>query len=187
MTLYLWKAPVVDDPDEAARLIDAWDERGDVSVFQPSDDIAMVAEELVRRFPHADDGPWGDGPPEPTDRVLFLSIRWGADNAVLDAIAELAHTYELVLYDPQGPDVSVPGDPLVAEPPSPPKLTDYLWLVPMAAAAVGVFWLGWWIDVPVLGWILMIVGGFFITVILFLIGIFIFGPKDDARLPPFGA
>jgi hypothetical protein len=30
-----------------------------------------------------------------------------------------------------------------------------------------------------LNWVLMIVGGFFFSVILFLLGIFIFDPKDD--------
>jgi hypothetical protein len=47
----------------------------------------------------------------------------------------------------------------------------------MGLAAAGVFVLGWWIQVPVLGAILMIVGGFFVTVIAFLLGILIFRPE----------
>ena len=51
----------------------------------------------------------------------------------------------------------------------------------MELAAAGVFLLGWRIDVPVLDWILMITGGFFFSVVVFLLGILLFGPKDEAR------
>jgi hypothetical protein len=43
-----------------------------------------------------------------------------------------------------------------------------------------VFWLGWWIDVPILGWLLMIVGGFFFSVVVFLFYILLFDSKDDS-------
>ena len=52
MTLFLWKAPVVDDPDEAKRLTEAWNESEDDSAFEPSEDIAKVADELRRRWPY---------------------------------------------------------------------------------------------------------------------------------------
>jgi hypothetical protein len=180
MTLILWKAPVVDDPDEAAELLRTFD-LGDESVFQPSSALATVAEELLRRFPDADDGPWTDGPPESSGRLLVLGIRWHADDAVTDAVAELARQHELVLYDPQGPAVYLPSDPVDPGPVEPPSLRDHLWIVLIGLAAAGVFWLGWWIDVPVLEWILMLVGGFFVTVVLFLLYIFIFEPKEEAR------
>ena len=181
MTLYLWKAPVVDDPDEAQRLLLPFEERDDVSAFEPSADVARVADELLRRFPDAEAGPWADGPPEPGDRLLVLSIRWGADNAVIDAIVELAHKHELVLYDPQGPDVGVPADPAHIGPVPQPSLLDHLKVVLMGVAAAGVFMLGWWVDVPVLNWILMISGGFFFSVVLFLLGAMLFGPTDEKR------
>ena len=76
MTLYLWKAPVIDDPDEAVRLIDEYDERRDDSAFEPSADIRKVAEELLRRFPDEGDGQWADGPPEATDRLLSRLRGW---------------------------------------------------------------------------------------------------------------
>src|SRR5687768_2356326 len=100
MTLILWKAPVVADLEEAELLVRPFYDRGDDSAFQSSGDLATVANELLRRFPDADGGPWADSPPEPSDRLLFLSIRWGADGAVIDAIVELARAHELVLYDP---------------------------------------------------------------------------------------
>ena len=108
----------------------------------------------------------------------MLGIRWGADNAVIDAITELARKHDLIVYDPQGPDVHLPDEPIDDTPISPPSATDILKFVPMAFIAAGIFLLGWWIDVPVINWILMIVGGFFFTVVLFLLGILIFARKD---------
>ena len=66
-------------------------------------------------------------------------------------------------------------------PTPPPAFGDYLTVVLIGLASAGVFWLGWRIEVPVLDWILMIVGGFFVSVVVFLLGIFMFGPKEDAR------
>ena len=88
MTLFLWKAPVVDDPDEAERLLQPFNDRSDDSAFQPDAALVEVSNELLRRFPDADDGPWADSPPEPNDRLVLLSLRWGADKAVIDAIEE---------------------------------------------------------------------------------------------------
>ena len=36
MTLILWKAPVLDDPDDAKSLLEPWYERDDDSAFAPS-------------------------------------------------------------------------------------------------------------------------------------------------------
>ena len=176
MTLYLWKTPVTDDPDEAARLIDERDERGDDSAFAPSADIPKVAEELLRRFPDEGAGPWADGPPEASDRLLYITLRWSADSAVLHAIDELAEAYGLVVYNPQGPDVGIPTD---SEPESPPGLLDHLKVAGIGLTGASIFALGWWIDVPVLEWILMIVGGFVASVALFIEFMFFFGPKED--------
>jgi hypothetical protein len=181
MTLVLWKAPLVDDEDEAKRLLEPYYEREDDSAFEPSADIAAVSTELLRRYPYAEDGPWADFPHEQTERLLLLSIRWSADDAVLDAIEQLAREHELVLYDPQGPHVQLPTDPIDSGPTPPPRFRDYLAFVLIGLAAAGVFWLGWRIDVPVLDWILMIIGGFGVSVVVFLLAILLFGPKDDAR------
>jgi hypothetical protein len=178
MTLILWKAPLVDDSDAAKRLLQPYHERGDDSAFEPSPDLARMADELRERFPEGEDSPWASFPPDQTDRILVLDIRWAADNDVVDEIAELAQDYGLVLYDPQGPDITLPGQPVEPAPPERIRLVDYLKIVPIGLAAAGVFWLGWWIDVPVLNWILMIVGGFFLSVILFLFWVFLFPPKD---------
>lgn len=182
MTLILWKAPLVDDEDEAKRLLEPYYEREDDSAFESSADIAKLSDELLRRFPWAEDGPWADFPHEQTERLLLLSIRWSADNAVLDAIEQLAREHELVLYDPQGPTLHLPTDPIEDTGPTPPPgFRDYLIVVLIGLAAAGVFWLGWWIDVPVIEWLLMIVGGFGVSVVLFLLYILVFEPKRAAQ------
>ena len=186
MTLILWKAPVVADSDRAEALLKPYYEREDDSAFESSEDIATVSAELLRRFPRADTGPWADFPPEQTDRLLLLSISWSADPAFLDAVEELAREYDLVLYDPQGPDIVVPGDP--SPTPDDPSLAGrvlaYVKILLIGLVSAAVFWLGWRIEVPVLNWILMIVGGFFVSVVLFLLGILLFGPRTDSGSQP---
>ena len=183
--LFLWKAPVVDDADEAARLLKPYYDREDDSAFQPSAAVATVSNELLRRFPDARGGPW-EAAPYQTDRLLAVTVWDGADtaDAVIDAIFELAREHELVVYDPQGPDVQLPGDP-VPGPTPPVRLVDRLKMVLMGLAVglagAGVFWLGWRIDVPVLDWVLMIVGGFFVSVVVFLLWVLMFGPKEEKR------
>src|SRR5215217_5995452 len=164
MTLLLWKAPIVNDATEAEALLKPYYDHGDESAFEVSSDVNEVSRELLRRFPERDDGPWGDSAPDEAERILYLNIRWGADDAVLDAIEELAREHELVLYDPQGPDVHVPGEVIEPTPNPPPRLVDYLQILLMGVAALGLIWLGWRIDVPVLSWLLMIIGAFFVAV-----------------------
>jgi len=145
MDLYLWKAPVTDDPDEAGALLDRH-LGGDETVFTPDPAIAAVAAELDRLYPwrwlsneetvaamseeerrrytpedlkqvrHIEGGePWSDLPFDQSDRLLILGIRWGTDNEVLDHIVRLGREHDLVIYDPQGPSVYLPDDPEEAE------------------------------------------------------------------------
>ena len=179
ITLILWKAPVLDHPDEAVRLLEPYYERRDDSAFEPSLGLAKVSNELRRRFPNVEKGPWAeDLPPKEVDRLLLLTIRRSADVAVLDEIVELARENDLVVYDPQGPSFYLPFPVPTGPIPPLPRTTarEYLKVIVMGVVAAGVFLLGWWIQVPVLNWILMIAGGFFFTVILFLFGILIVRP-----------
>ena len=79
MTLILWKAPVVDDPDEAEKLLGAWYETGDDSGFESSEDIARLASELRSRWPDEyesdppQDCPWADMPFDQTERLWPLT------------------------------------------------------------------------------------------------------------------
>ena len=179
MTLLLWKAPLVEDATEAEALLKPYYDHGDESAFEPSPDVATVARELLRRFPDGEDSPWGDAAVEESDRLLYLNIRWSASDDFMDAITDLAREHELVLYDPQGPDVHLPNEPIDNTPVPEPSLGDRLKILPLAIPAAALVWFGWWIDVPVLGWLLMIVGAFFFTVVIFVFKVTGDDPEDE--------
>ena len=177
MTLILWKAPVVDDPDDAKALLETWYETGDDSAFEPSDDLAKVYELLLQNYPmdwEKGADPWADGP-DNTGRLLVLSIRWGAQSRILADIAVLAKKYELVLYDPQGPDVFLPSDPLDAGPVPPPTLWEWFKGFAIAAALVGITYAAWQIPNAWVRWPAVIVAGFFAAAGLFVVGAMIAG------------
>lgn len=177
MTLILWKTPVVDDEDEAQALLEPWYETGDDSAFEPSDDLAAVHDLLLRDFPlDGQDGgsPWADGP-ENTGRLLVLSVRWSADNRLLAAIPVLAKKYELVLYDPQGPDVFLPSDAL--EPGAVDLPTPWEWFKGFAIPVVliALTYAAWQIPWGWLRWPAVIVTGFVAAAGLFVFFLMIAG------------
>jgi hypothetical protein len=198
MDLYLWKAPVIDDPDEARALIDRYFDNDEKGVFEPSPAIAALAEELRRLYPiryvpgeelvagmseeersqyteeglsqlreagsytQDEDGPWADLPLHQREELLALNIRWSADNAVLDRIVELAKAHDLVIYDPQGPDVYRAVDAGEAQADEKPTAKDFLSVMllflPIAGATLAAWWFipwGW------LRWPLVAIGIFF--------------------------
>ena len=174
MDLYLCKAPVTDDPDEAAALIDRYFDDRDETVFEPSGDIAAAAAKLRVRYSDDptdiadDDCPWSSLPFEQTDRLLVLNIRWGADNAVLDYIVELGREHDLVIYDPQGPSVYLPSDPVDQEPVLPPTFTDHFKIWGMALGFVALTYGAWQIPWGWLRWPAVIVAGF-LTISSFIV------------------
>jgi hypothetical protein len=172
MTVVLWKAPVVHDPDGAEALLEPYYEREDESAFAPSADLVRMSAELFRRYPDddAEERPWAD-PPSTSDRVVMLHIRWGADGAVLDTILELALKYELVFYDPQGPDIHCPPwDRDDSEPePESPSLGEYARVLGIGAIGVILVLAAWIVSIPVLSWIVMAVGGFVAVVAAFFL------------------
>lgn len=179
MTLILWKAPVVDDADEAKRLLRPWLDHEDTSRFEPSPDVTGVYQRLREKYPDdpspesdlEDKCPWADTPIRASDRLLVLDIRWSADPQVLDDITALARLHGLVLYDPQGPDLHLPTDPIeeLAEAPA-PRLLDWLHAVGLALLLIGLTYAAtlipfWW-----LRWPAMLVFGFFAAAAIFLVG-----------------
>ena len=165
MDLYLWKAPVIDDPDKAGALLDRFYEQGERSVFQPSEDIVRALENIRQRYPddpESDDVPWSSWPIEGSDRLIALNIRWSVDNEMLDTIIAIAAEHDLVVYDPQGPDVYLARDAPDQQPAEKPTAKDFLnvmlLFVPIAGATLAAWWFipwGW------LRWTLVAIGLFF--------------------------
>ena len=209
MTLILWKAPVVAEAGEAEALTAAWYETEDDSAFEPSGEIARVADELRRRWPYRElsndetvarmseeeraqyspealkeirgvdepeGSPWADLPFWQSERLLALSIRWGADDEVVAIICALARKCELLLYDPQGPDVFLPTDPLPSDEPIPPP-TAWEWFKAVAIAALlcAATYVVWHIPIWWLKWPAVIVAGFVAAAGLFVVGAMIAG------------
>lgn len=209
MTLILWKAPVVDDPDDARDLTKAWYETGDDSAFEPSGDIAIVADELRRLYPYRElsneetvarmseeerlqytpealkeiwgvEGgePFADLPFEQSERLLAVHVRWGADDAVIAAIVALARKYELVLYDPQGPDVFLPTDPIEELVEFPGfKLLDWLKIAAMVLLLSGLTYGAWLLPIGWVRWILVGVIGFIAAAAWFVLILMLFGRR----------
>ena len=176
MTLILWKAPVVDDPDKAKALLTPWYITEDESAFEPSADLKTVHDILLKQYPfdwnHGSD-PWAD-PPQVTDRMLVLSIRWGSESRVLADITALARKFDLVLYDPQGPDVFLSTDPIEELTGVPPP-TAWEWFKSLAIPAVliALTYAAWLIPVGWIRWPAVIVAGFFAAAGLFVSGLMI--------------
>lgn len=181
MTLILWKAPVVGDPDEARRLLEPWHDTGDESGFEPSGDIARAADALRSRWPDSYEGeppahcPWADMPFEQSDRLLAIHIRWGADDVAVAAIYVLAKKFGLVLYDPQGPDVFLPSDPIDPGPVPPPTAWEWIKGIAIAAMLCALTYAAWQIPIWWLKWPAVVVSGFVAAAGIFVVGAMIAG------------
>ena len=177
MTLILWKAPVVEDPEEAQALLQPWYDSGDDSCFEYSADLAAVHRQLIHQYPMDWDGegnPWADGPEE-TGRLLVLSIRWGTDSPVLADITVLAKKHDLILYDPQGPDVFLPTDPLESGPIPRPTAWEWFKIFAIAIFLMGMTYAAWLIPIAWIRWPAVIVAGFLAAAGLFVLGAMIAG------------
>ena len=214
MTLILWKAPVVREAEDAEPLLKPFYDRSDDAAFEPSPDIAAMAEELRRLYPwrllsneetvaqmsekdraqYTAEGlseirgveggdyfaelPWFQ-----SDRLLVLDIVWSASDAFIDDIERLAREHGLVLYDPQGPDVHLPDDPIDTEPTPAPTLTEALKFLPLVALLLAVTYAAWLIPYGWLRWPAVIIAGFITSAALFVAWLTIGGAlgliKDD--------
>jgi hypothetical protein len=166
MSLVVWKAPVVADEDEAAALVERWDD--DPTVFDASADVLAFYDALLAKHPSLEsysDEELRDAEthwsvtPERSDRVVYLDLSWSVSDEMLDDIQALAREHELVLYDPQGPHVHLPGggdepkrrDPLVL------RQALFGTFVGIVGIALGVV-----LPVPILDWIMIGIGAFLV-------------------------
>lgn len=171
-TLIVWKAPIVEDEKAAARLLsDYFGSSGD-AVFEPSEDVKKFYDEIVAAYPidswEEDETPTWAGAPHRSDRVVVLDYSWSAPGGFLDDIQRLARVHELVLYDPQGPDVHLPNEP-PAEP-YVPTARDTLRLARLGLIAVAVAVGAWYLSIPILSWIVIGVAG--VVMLASLLGLY---------------
>jgi len=153
--------------------------------------VARMTEEERARYTPADlrevrgvDGGdyFADLPWYQSDRLLALDIIWSAPNEFIDTIERLAGERGLVLYDPQGPDVHLPDDPLPSdEPQRPLGVGAYLMAFGVTLFGTVLVLLGWLLSVPVLNWLLILAGLFVLGVGLTLLYAFIVVPYQVAR------
>jgi hypothetical protein len=180
MTLILWKAPVVDDPDVAAELLQPYYDREDDSAFEASDDLDTALQRLLERYPfdpETDSAPWADRP-ELTGRLLSLSIRWGGDDRILADIMALARIHDLVLYDPQGPDIFLPTASIEQLPATPPiKPAIWFKILAMVAVLSALTYAAWLIPVGWLRWPAVLIAGFFAAAAIFVLGCMVVAPQ----------
>jgi hypothetical protein len=207
MDLYLWKAPVTGDEEEAGKLVARYFDNEEQGVFEASPNIAAAAEELLRLYPYwpvpgeelvaamseqersryteeglaqlresgsydqGKGGPWADLPFEQSDSLLMLSIRWSAHDGVLDDIVRIGRERELVIYDPQGPSLYLPTDP-VDEPAEQTRATvgDWIAIVAMCAFLLGLTYAAWLIPIGWLKWPAVVIAGFVAAAGLFVLG-----------------
>lgn len=118
--LLVWKAPVPRWASEVYDLLESFYEERDLAVFAPDPALPRFRAALLAKYPALEDlpdevlndggvhSPWAMTPTE-SDRLIEIFCVWGAPDAALERIVELAREHDLVLFDPQGPDVHSPA------------------------------------------------------------------------------
>jgi hypothetical protein len=109
-------------------------------------------------------------PFEQSERLLAIHIRWGADDVAIAAIYVVAKKLGLVLYDPQGPDVFLPTDPIDPGPVPLPTVWEWFKGVAIAAFLCGLTYAAWLLPWPWLRWPAVAVTGFLAAAGLFVVG-----------------
>ena len=164
--------------DELLRLYPYWPVSGEelLASMSEKERSQYTAEGLAQlresgSYDQGKGGPWADLPFEQTDNLLVLSIRWSAHDGVLDDIMRIGRERELVIYDPQGPSVYLPTDP-VDEPAEQSRATakDWLSIIAMCAVLLGLTYAAWLIPIGWIKWPAVIVAGFVASAGLFVLG-----------------
>jgi hypothetical protein len=185
--------------DAIAKVADELRRRWPYRALSNEETVARMSEEERARYsPEAlreiwgvdepEGSPWADLPFWQSDRLLALSIRWGADDEVVAVIYALARVHELVLYDPQGPDVFLPTDPIEELTEFPGfKLVDWLKIGAMVAVLSGLTYAAWLIPYW-LKWPVVVFAGFWALAAWFVLVAMMFGRQimtsDAARRDP---
>lgn len=181
--LYVWRDPRDLDADAAGELIDGWLVAGGdptKSPFEPSSDVGWFLYELKAEMPRLElvsdgmpserTGPiWIQSTPEAAARLVAIHLPAEADDArdALETIVGLATKYGLVLFDAGRRQIHRPLELMAA------YASATFW--PAGAIRAGVVGLtgllvavvGFLSAIPVLGWALVLVGGFVAVMAVF--------------------
>jgi hypothetical protein len=162
--------------EELLRLYPYWPVPGEELVAAMSDEersqytvegLAQLRE--AGSYTQGKGGPWADLPFEQSDSLLQLSIRWSAHDGVLDDIVRIGRERDLVIYDPQGPSVYLPDDPLESGPIPPPTPWEWVKTFLIPAFLVALTWAAWQIPIGWIRWPAVIVAGFLASTGLFVL------------------
>ena len=174
--LYIWEAPRDVDNTRAAALVRDWEQAGGdpaTAPFEPSTNVGWFHRELrndnpgVTTVTDANPNPstrpvWlsGGGANEPPARIVAIRLTHDTAADVEDDVLGLAVKYDLVVFDARSGRVHFPMQ----------EMSDYadatFWPAgAIQAALAGGFGLliaiaAWFIGIPILSWIVIIVGGF---------------------------
>jgi hypothetical protein len=177
--LYVWQAPRDLDADAAGEVVDGWLATGGepaASPFEPSSDVGWFLYELHAEAPNLElesdgipsdrNGPiWIQSSQERPARIVAVHLPPDPDEAraALETIVGLATKYDLILFDARRHQVHRPLELMAA------YASATFW--PSGAIRAGVTGLigllvaiiGFLSGILVLGWILMLVGGFVVV------------------------
>ena len=156
--------------DELRRLYPWRDLTNEETVARMSEEErARWKPEALREIRGVEGGePFATIPFDQTDRLLLIDIVWSADDKVVDDIVRLAREHDLVLYDPQGPDVHLPDDPVDTEPTPPTTVMDAIKFLPLVAILLALTYAAWRIPIGWIRWPALIVAGFIASAGLFV-------------------
>jgi len=167
--LYVWKAPVPVDPDEAESLVLDWREAGAAGRLQSSDDVTWFSRELTGDAPPV----WNpDRPatrPHP-DRVVVVPLDVAGPEELRKLLSEvygLATKYDLVVYDPQRGTINRPQAELAAYASATfwPRGAIRAFVAGVAGAMLAA--VSWVLGIPILSGIGLLIGGFLVVMAVF--------------------
>ena len=180
--LYVWNSPRELDDDEAAALLESWQEAGgdlSASPFEPSADVGWFYRELLKDVPGLVAKSDAVGDPssapiwlaatseEPPARVVGISVAPTAPRDTLETIFSLAAKYDLVVFDARNRRVHVPLDEMAAHASATFWPGGALQAVVAGGIGAAIAIAAWFLGIPVLSGVLMVVGGFMVLMAVY--------------------
>jgi hypothetical protein len=180
--LYVWESPRDLDADRVEGLLDSWRAAGGEpaqSPFEPSTNVAWFYRELMKNVPglvaSSDAVPdpgkapiWlATGPDPQPARIVAISLAPTASPETRESIYSLAAKYDLVVFDARTRSLHLPLDEIGAH------ASATLWpggaIQAAVAAGIGgvIAVVAWFLAIPVLSGLLMVVGGFMVVMAVY--------------------